>query len=200
MKSLKYLSLLILYFLIGCNTEEKLNKEELEIVSTFINKKLLIESIASTVNDEYFKIREKDSTRHYTLDEKSELFEKIENEVSKRTFYIKISDTLFAVRDDYYVHGLIGKDFLNINENFSKIRKINYKDLKIRKNLILIPSNKGIADSCYLGSYKISRVIFGKDERAFIGAKSIIDDEEYFRTMTELKKKNEQWVIKKKWE
>lgn len=195
MKSITILIILLLF--IGCKSEKEWNKEELEIVSTYINKKLLVESISSPVNDKYFEILEQDSTKHYSLDEQSELIEKIENEVAKRKYYITISDTLFSVNPDYLVHGLTDtQGFQSINESIFEYRKINLKNLKIRNNLILVSSPKGIDRSIYLGSYKISRVIFGKNERAFIGGKTIIDNKEYFRTMTEFKKVNGKWVIK----
>lgn len=50
----------------------------------------------------------------------------------------------------------------------------------------------------YLGSFKISRVIFGKDERAFIGSKKILENGEHYREMTEFKKKGNEWVIKER--
>ncbi|MDF0720553.1 hypothetical protein P0M11_11145 [Kaistella sp. PBT33-4] len=192
---------LVLILFAECNSQKKLNEEEMVIVSTFINEKLLVDLIYPEINDKFFQQIEKDSTKHYSLDEKHEIFKNLQEEVSQKKYYITISDTLFAVNNDYYLKGLTdAQNFRFINENFIEKRKINFKVMNVRKNLILVSSGKAIDKSRYLGSYEISRVIFGKDDRAFIGSKKILENGEYYREMTEFNKRGNKWVIKERWE
>lgn len=199
LNSIKIALLLILFT--GCNSEKKLNEEELGIVSTYINEKLLVDLIYPEINDKFFEKIEKDSTKYYSLDEKQALIEIIEKKVSQKKYYITISDTLFPVNFDYYVNEMTDtQNFQYDNKNFIKSRKINFKVINVRKNLILVSSGKVIDKGRYLGSYKISRVIFGKDDRAFIGSKKILENGEHYREMTEFNKRGNKWVIKERWE
>lgn len=141
MNSIKIALVLILFT--GCNSEKRLNEEELEIVSAYINEKLLVDLIYPEINDKFFEQIKKDSTKHYSLDEKQALIEKIEKKVSQKKYYITISDTLFAINPDYYVNGLTdSQNFRFINKNFTENKKINLKNINNRKNLIFIHQEK----------------------------------------------------------
>src|SRR5690606_12727943 len=150
--------LLILNLIIGCNTENKLDKEELEIVNKYINEKLFTDGILPIIIKEKLERYPKDSFNLSYL----ELDSIVRKEVSERKFYITISDTLFFTEENTEQYKGMAKVFVffPIERKIKHYREINLRNLKIRNNLILVPSAKGINKSQYLGSFKISRVIF----------------------------------------
>ncbi|MFC6269263.1 hypothetical protein [Frigoriflavimonas asaccharolytica] len=90
MKSIKLLIILLLF--IGCKSEKEWNKEELEIVTFYINEKLFRDVLSPDINKEFIEIYEKDSANYNTLQKYMELDSIVTKEVSKRKFYITISD------------------------------------------------------------------------------------------------------------
>lgn len=192
-KSLKVL--LILSLIIGCNTEKKLDKEELEIVSKYINEKLFTDGISPMIINEQLERYPKDSINLSYL----EVDSIVRKEVSERKFYITVSDTLFFTEEnsEQYKGMATAFVFFPLERKNKYSRKINLRNLKIRSNLILVPSDKGINDNQYLGSFKISRIIFDSSKtRAFIYYKDAVKKEKKIYPVNEFEKKDGVWQLR----
>ena len=198
MKHFKILVILVLFA--GCNSEKEWNKEELEIVGIYINEKLFIDLIYPTINDRYDKIIKKDSTKHYSLDEKSALLENLKKEIPKeKNYYITISDSLFPFERQtiYFMNEMATHDFEEEYRGNNDFKKIDTRKLKIRAGLNLVYPKNEVDSIQYLGEFAISKVIFDKyHTRALITHKF---KNGYQPEMTEFIKKDNQWKIKKRW-
>lgn len=187
--------LLILTLIVGCNTENKLDKDELEIVNKYINEKIFTDRISPIIIREQLERYPKNRVNLSYLESDSI----VRKEVSERKFYITISDTLFFTEKNTEQYKGMAKAFVffPLERKIEHYREINLRNLKIRNNLILVPSDKGINNSQYLGSFKISRVIFDTSKtRAFIYYKDALKKEKKFYPVNEFEKKDGIWQLK----
>ena len=186
--------IITLIFLFGCTNQKKLDKEEIEIVTKLINKKLFENEISPIVTHEILQKYEKDSiTDPLVIDSL------VRRDVTNRKYYITISNTLFPIdrKGDLFKETMSFLVYFPLDREDTVFRKINIKELDIRKNLILVPNKPSDNNHMYLGSFEISRVVFNRNlKRALVYYKVDKDGYHFESSMKEFVKENDVWEVK----
>lgn len=186
--------IIILTYFGGCTNHKKLDKEELEIVAKLINKKLFENQTSSIITDEILAKYEKDTiTNPLVIDSL------VRTDVTNRKYYITISNTLFPIdrKGDLFKETMSFLVYFPLDREDTVARKINIKELNIRKNLILVPNEPPNNGHMYLGSFEISRVVFNRNlKRALVYYKVDKDGHHFESSMKEFIKENDVWEVK----
>ena len=126
--------MIIVAFLFGCTNQKKLDKEEIEIVTKLINKKLFENEISPIIIDEVYQKYQKDSiTDPLVIDSL------VRADVTNRKYYVTFSDTLFPIdrKGDLFKETMrrIGKNKMNDSLNMINVILENCKFYKLKCNM-----------------------------------------------------------------
>lgn len=186
--------MIIVAFLFGCTNQKKLDKEEIEIVTKLINKILFENEISPIIIDEVYQKYQKDSiTDPLVIDSL------VRADVTNRKYYVTFSDTLFPIdrKGDLFKETMSFLVYFPLDREDTVARKINIKELDIRKNLIIVPNKPSDNYNVYLGSFEISRVVFNRNlKRALVYYKVDKDGHHFESSMKEFIKENDVWEVK----
>lgn len=183
LKSIKFATLICMFFIIGCKTNNSLTKDDYDIMQIVLQHNLHVYPY-DLRNDKALKGL-KDGSDEYNK-KISELFDKQSYESD---YYYYIDETLFVFKENFYLEKLYKEnDFDGSSKNLLPL-KIDFSKIKTKKHLIRLDKDSPLRKSkYYIGEFKLSRIIYDGNKASII----LIKDE-FHRSIGFFKKEGNHW-------
>ena len=198
---------LVSVLLIGCQSDENQDEKEIiNLVQSTLIKPIIYPNFIEK-NKIHLSQKDYDKANVILLIEPVPLdsvwYSKV---LANNKFTYVLSDTLFQpkFKNDNYVKIMAKVNGIDLNKSSHKLRKINYKDIKTRNNIIRIDNkNKNPKGFIYIGKFNISQIYFdNKRVNAYTEIMGVrknnsgITTKDTTRLPVLLKKENGKWKIK----
>ena len=182
--------LLFIILIYSCKPSDKISEEDYKIINV-----ILKERIKPSI-DKYFLSEDLQKYKKNNLDEDIKIIDSI---INTRKYYFKLSDTLYSINlNKKKYKDIISSSyvFFHNNQKYNINLKFDKKKVKYNSNTIEVETEKK-KDEKYIGSYRISRIIFNKQDNRAVVELKIDDKQSLFEgdKIFLLEKNNEKWKI-----